>query len=173
MVHEHILSHVQTVKRRHESKYFTHGHREHRPWYHDTWHLTQHCRSHLHMHNWPDWHWRRLGDCLQDPAIWTGQSNLRVLAINLPLFWVPEECWKLLLYPQRLGSKPWVHLIDVKTFNAAMIWSKLNFNEHLIKRFHGTINSGIFQVTFQRKWCVATTTRLLIQYTYCISKSAW
>jgi hypothetical protein len=52
-----------------------------------------------------------------------------------------------------------VHLIDVKSFNAAMIRSKLEFNGHLMERFDGMSNSGIFRVTFQRqrKWYYLVT----------------
>ena len=41
---------------------------------------------------------------------------------------------------------------DFKSFNAAMVRSKFDFKGHLMERFDGTNNSGIFRVTFQRKW---------------------
>ncbi|KAI2492108.1 hypothetical protein MHU86_919 [Fragilaria crotonensis] len=70
--------------------------------------------------------------------------------------WLPAETWAEALRASGLIDAD-VHLIDVKSFNAAMIRSKLDFNGHLMERFDGTNNSGIFRVTFQRKWYYLVT----------------
>ncbi|KAI2499988.1 hypothetical protein MHU86_14511 [Fragilaria crotonensis] len=57
--------------------------------------------------------------------------------------WLPAETWAEALRASGLIDAD-VHLIDVKSFNAAMIRSKLDFNGHLMERFDGTNNSGIF-----------------------------